>query len=250
MTKSWVIGDIHGGLKALKQILEKAPIGPDDKLIFLGDYVDGWSESGQVVDYLIELEKKQPCVFIRGNHDVLCHDFLSGKEMDASWNFHGGEATVACYKDGTFDVAKHVEFLDRLQNYYVDEENRLFIHAGFSSMRGVEKEEYESNFYWDRTLWETALAFNPALKKDDLRYPKRFNLYHEIFIGHTYVLRYGTDQPINSINLWNLDTGVAYYGRLTIMDVDTKQLWQSDPVNELYPDEIGRNTTTFNQQFD
>lgn len=43
-----VIGDIHGGLKAINQVFERAKVTTDDRLIFLGDYVDGWSESPQV----------------------------------------------------------------------------------------------------------------------------------------------------------------------------------------------------------
>ena len=51
MKRTLVIGDIHGALKALLQVFERARITADDKLIFLGDYVDGWSESAQVLDY-------------------------------------------------------------------------------------------------------------------------------------------------------------------------------------------------------
>ena len=55
MMRTLVIGDIHGGLKALHQVVERANITKDDHLIFLGDYVDGWSESAQVLQYLIKL---------------------------------------------------------------------------------------------------------------------------------------------------------------------------------------------------
>ena len=76
--KKFVIGDIHGGLKALLQVLKKINCDENATLIFLGDYVDGWSESPAVLDFLIELQKKQPCVFIRGNHDELLLDWLLG----------------------------------------------------------------------------------------------------------------------------------------------------------------------------
>ncbi|WP_299517868.1 metallophosphoesterase, partial [uncultured Flavobacterium sp.] len=58
MTKTFVIGDIHGGLRALHQVLERSEATKNDTLIFLGDYVDGWSESPQVISYIIELSKK------------------------------------------------------------------------------------------------------------------------------------------------------------------------------------------------
>ncbi|MFN7675810.1 metallophosphoesterase, partial [Flavobacterium sp.] len=50
MHRKLVIGDIHGGLRALHQIMDRAKVTTDDTLIFLGDYVDGWSESPKVLD--------------------------------------------------------------------------------------------------------------------------------------------------------------------------------------------------------
>ena len=77
MKRTIVIGDIHGGLKALIQLLEKPEVKENDRLIFLGDYVDGWNESAQVINFLIDLSQKQQCVFIKGNHDVWCQEWLS-----------------------------------------------------------------------------------------------------------------------------------------------------------------------------
>jgi serine/threonine protein phosphatase 1 len=74
--RTLVIGDIHGGLRALHQIMERAKVTKEDTLIFLGDYVDGWSQSPQVLDYLIELNTTNNCVFIRGNHDELLLHWL------------------------------------------------------------------------------------------------------------------------------------------------------------------------------
>jgi serine/threonine protein phosphatase 1 len=41
--------------------------------------------------------------------------------------------------------------------------------------------------------------------------------------------------------VWNIDTGAAFYGPLTILDVDSKEYWQSEPLPQLYPNEKGRN---------
>jgi serine/threonine protein phosphatase 1 len=237
-----VIGDIHGGFKALIQVLERAKVTADDQLIFLGDYVDGWSESSQIIKFLMELSKTQDCIFIKGNHDAWCEDwFLSGEKAD-SWLFNGGGKTIESYETYSLeDLEKHLEFVQRMRNYYVDDENRLFIHAGYSSMHGPEKEMYVSNYRWDRTLWETAVSMDKKLKKNSELYPKRLLLFKEIFIGHTSTTEIGITYPLNKANVWNLDTGAAYTGPLSIMDVDTKEFWQSDPLPGLYPDENGRN---------
>jgi len=243
--RNFVIGDIHGGLKALLQILEKSGVNANDTLIFLGDFVDGWSESPAVLDFLIEIQKRQKCVFIRGNHDALLLDWLTGNTEnfdEQMWFIHGGAATVKSYENiDETTKNKHIEFLKSLQDYYIDEKNRLFIHAGFTNVKGVEFEYFTPLYYWDRTLWETALALDTALSKEAITYPNRLKIYAEIFIGHTPVTKINETVPVNRASVWNVDTGAAFKGKLTIMNVDTKEFWQSDPLPDLYPAEKGRN---------
>lgn len=243
--RTLVIGDIHGGLRALHQVFERAGVVKSDTLIFLGDYVDGWSQSPQVIDFLIDLSQKQHCIFIRGNHDELVLDWLTfnNKNIDEGmWFKHGGEATVLAYeKVDEITRQAHIMFLKSLQDYYLDEQNRLFVHAGFTNMNGVDYEFFPKLFYWDRTLWETALALDKSMKTDDLSYPKRFTHYKEIYIGHTPVTKIGETTPIHKATVWNVDTGAAFKGPLTIMDVDTKEYWQSENLPALYPTERGRN---------
>jgi serine/threonine protein phosphatase 1 len=242
MNRTLAIGDIHGGLKALQEVLEKAAVQKNDTLIFLGDYVDGWSQSAQVIDALIALGKELNCVFIKGNHDDWCQAWLRNKEADSTWLFNGGKSTIESYAGYTYEQRlRHLNFFETMKGYYVDAQNRLYIHAGFTSMHGPEKETHTSNFYWDRTLWEMALSMNSSLEKDSALFPKRLRHFTEIYIGHTPTLYYGITTPMNGCNVWNIDTGAAFTGSLTIMDVDTKQYWQSQPVQQLYPDEKGRN---------
>ncbi len=240
--RTLVIGDIHGGLRALHQIMERANVTPNDTLIFLGDYVDGWSQSPQVIDYLIELKTTHNCICILGNHDELVLEWLEKSKENLTWYNHGGEATVLAYsKVDKKTIKKHIEFLKTLKNFHIDEQNRLFIHAGFTNMNGVDFEYFPKMFYWDRSLWETALALDKTMKPDHIYYPKRFTLYKEIYIGHTPVSRINKTVPVQMANVWNVDTGAAFKGPLTMMDVDTKQFWQSEPLPSLYPNEKGRN---------
>ena len=242
MSRTLVIGDIHGGLRALHQLFERANVNQKDTLIFLGDFVDGWSESPKVLDFLIALNTKNNCVFIRGNHDELLLEWLENSKDNLQWYQHGGEATVLAYTNVDLETKqKHILFLKNLQNYYLDEQNRLFIHAGFTNMNGIAYEYFPKLFYWDRTLWETALSLDTSIPVDSLLYPRRLKLYNEIYIGHTPVTRIGKTIPIQKACIWNLDTGAAFKGPLTIMDVDTKEFWQSEPLNELYFNEKGRN---------
>ncbi len=242
MPRTFAIGDIHGALKALEQLIIKINPRQGDRLIFLGDYVDGWSQSAGVIDYLIELDKANDCIFIKGNHDAWCEAWLAGEEADTEWLIHGGLATVESYSGMPAEQKTlHLEFFSRMRNYYMDEDNRLFVHAGFSSMHGPSKEHYDSNFFWDRTLWEMALATDKKMKKSSKWYPKRLLLFPEIYIGHTPTTNYDTEIPIQACNVWNIDTGAGFTGRLSAINIETKEYYQGDIVQQLYPNEKGRN---------
>lgn len=242
-SRTLVVGDIHSGFRALEQLLARAEVSFEDSLIFLGDYVDGWSTAVETVDFLIELNKTHSCVFIRGNHDELCYDWLKEKKDNPIWFQHGGEATMKSYeKASTETISKHLVFYETLENYYLDVENRLFLHAGFTNLKGIEHEYFMKTFYWDRTLWELAQSLNPGMTEEDEYYPSRLKQYKEIYIGHTPISKKQSQVlPRKAANVWNIDTGAAFKGPLSIMDIDTKEVWQSDSVHTFYPGEKGRN---------
>lgn len=239
---TFVIGDIHGGLKALLQLLNKLEVKETDTLIFVGDYVDGWSESAQVIDLLMTMSKKINCIFIKGNHDAWCEDWLKTGHVDAIWYMHGGKETMESYVGFTEETKKiHLDFFEQMPFYHIDEENRLFIHAGFTSMHGVEREIFLESFYFDRTLWEMALTMDSTLDESSYFYPSRLKQYKEIYIGHTPTTNHDQFEPMKAINVWNIDTGAAFTGKLSAINIETKAIFQSDFLPALYPDEKGRN---------
>ncbi len=242
MQRCYVIGDIHGGLKALKDLLLQLDLTSQDQLIFLGDYVDGWSDSAEVISYLIQLKETHNCRFIRGNHDDLVLKWLTTNFNNEKWLQHGGKSTKEAY-EAIDETTKqlHIQFLESLENYIIGEENRLFVHAGFANLHGPKHEFYSNTVYWDRSLWEMLLAMDPKLKPTDQRYPKRLKLFNEIYIGHTPTTRLNQTRPIKIANVINVDTGAAFKGPLTAYEINSGEVIQSKPVYQYYPDENGRN---------
>lgn len=240
--RTFVIGDIHGGLRALVQVFDRLKIEMNDQFIFVGDYVDGWSESAETIAYLMNFSKNHDCIFLRGNHDELLYNYLKFEEDNPMWLKNGGTSSIISYSDLSIsEIPKHIAFLEGLQNYHIDKTNRLFVHAGFTNMHGPKYEHYPNMVYWDRTLWEVALSVDPNLREEDLNYPKRLRLFTEIYIGHTPVTHLGAKRPLHYANVWNMDTGAGFKGPLSVLEINTKKVWQSDPVWQLYPDEAGRN---------
>jgi len=239
---TYAIGDIHGALKALKQLLERINLQPDDELIFLGDVVDGWSESAQTIDFLMALSKEVLCVFIKGNHDEYCENWLNRGEQDPVWIRHGGVATMKSYEGYSDDQKfRHSAFIGRMAYYHIGAGNRLFVHAGFTSMHGPQREHFKSMYTWDRTLWELAVSLDETIPRDSLVYPKRLKHFKEIYIGHTPTQHYNSEVPMYKSTVWNVDTGAAFKGKLSAVEVGTGNFWQSDEAWTLYPDEKGRN---------
>jgi serine/threonine protein phosphatase 1 len=60
--------------------------------------------------------------------------------------------------------------LKSLENYHLDEQRR-YVHAGFTNVNGVDYEYFPGLFYWDRTLWETALALDKTMATDNISTP-------------------------------------------------------------------------------
>ena len=70
--RTLAIGDIHGGLRALQQALQRAVVTTDDLLVFLGDYVDRGRHSVETICLLLALKVKYPLrmTLLRGNHET------------------------------------------------------------------------------------------------------------------------------------------------------------------------------------
>jgi len=105
----------------------------------------------------------------------------------------------------------------------------------------VTREPVKETFFYDRTLWEMALVMDTNITKDSLIFPSRLKHYKEIYIGHTPTTNFEEEVPMNRQNIWNIDTGAAFKGKVTAMNIDTKEFVQSDNLPALYPDEKGRN---------
>ncbi|WP_029274548.1 metallophosphoesterase [Pedobacter borealis] len=245
--RTLVIGDIHGGYKALLQCLERSDFDyKNDRLIQLGDIADGYPEVYEVVEELLKIEN---LIAIKGNHDDWFAEFIRTDFHPFYWTY-GGKGTLISYlnkcgKTGRYfatgsgyktslvsgDIPQaHMDFFQNQTLYYIDNKKRCFLHAGFKRDLGFNSQKMEE-YFWNRDLWSDALKYssNAELKKE-------FNIatkFKEIYIGHT---RTPKDKPLKLFNIINIDTGAGHAGKLTIMDINKKVFWQSDPLPELYPE--------------
>lgn len=64
----YATGDIHGHLGKLEALINKLPLTADDRLIFLGDYIDRGPDSRGVISLLLQIKEQYDCVFLLMNH--------------------------------------------------------------------------------------------------------------------------------------------------------------------------------------
>ena len=217
------MGDIHGNLPALKQCLRRCRFDLEhDTLIQLGDVSDRHPYTAEVVE---ELLKIQSLVALRGNHDAWTRDWLVRGTTNQKWFEHGGFTTVQSYERcrDHIDIDVHISFFKSFQrDFFIDERDRVFVHGGFINENGPQHESDPTVCIWDRSLWRNTFESRSNLK------PEFLNNFFEIYLGHTPTLNWQESAPMNVFNVWNLDTGAGTSGKLSIMDIDSEEFWQSD----------------------
>lgn len=249
--KTYCIGDIHGNYLGLIDVIDKINLSKEDTLIVLGDLCDGCPQTPEVLDYLIELYNKCNLILIYGNHDDWLVNWLEFKNPSQDWLDNGGKETIKSYEKIPEETKqKHLEFIKKKSCYfYNDENNRVFVHGGFDSTH-VRHEISKHTYYWNRKLWKKAMTTHAHSPKS------KISIHDEIFIGHTATVNYNNKQhypeadgtnkcitvPMHRCNVWNIDTGSGvYYGKLTIINVDTKEYFQSkrcDYYYDVFNDEL------------
>jgi len=222
----YAFGDIHGEAEKLDELLESLPLRDDDRLVFLGDYVDRGPDSHGVIERLVELRERYSCVFLLGNHESMLLDFL-GWTDDAyfggdAYLMNGGDRALASY--GYFDrevpdresfrlPKKHEDFLLGLKLYH-QEGDYLFVHAGLGRERIKDSDVHFSlrrsrpeDLLWNRTTCDLPHALTVT-----------------IVYGHTpsedFDVRW--NQPFSI----GIDTGACYGGPLTAIRLPDETVFQ------------------------
>lgn len=211
-----VVGDIHGCIDELDRLLESLRPATDDKIVFIGDYIDRGPDSKAVIERLLSLRDVSgaTCVFLKGNHEDMFLAYLGEKgHYGEAFLLNGGRTTLASY--GLEPQARgpsalealppsHVSFLRSLDLHHCDSPF-LFVHAGIAPLQKLEEQDEED------LLW---------IREEFIR--NRHLLPFTVVFGHT---------PQREV-LWHLpykigiDTGCVYGRKLSCLDLVSAELHQ------------------------
>lgn len=207
------IGDIHGCLEPLDNLLDWLAPTTSDAIITLGDLVDRGPDTRGVIDRLIELKKTLTVICLRGNHEEMMLDAQRGGRGEKKmWLSVGGSQTLGSYgqfpgRSGTLDdVPKaHWDFLnDSLVDYH-ESERFIFVHA--TVICGLPMDEQSK----DALFWE----FLP----DSMRHFSE----KTVICGHT---SQNSGEPKVIPGAVCVDTKAYADGWLTCLDAESGHYWQ------------------------
>jgi serine/threonine protein phosphatase 1 len=208
MSRTFVIGDVHGCADELDELLARLPLESRCKLVFLGDLIDRGPKSRQVVERVFELSKKHEVVALRGNHEAMLLEFIenTSPRKVARFIYNGGGSTLASYADdeGTYAIpGDHVAFF-RAMPLVHETEKYFFVHAGVPEipLSKLDPQKHAEELVWMRKTQST------------------FKWEKSIVHGHTRV----PHVEISPTRI-NLDTGCVYGGSLSAMELPTHRVW-------------------------
>ena len=244
------IGDIHGNFSKLINVLKKAQLTSNDFLIFLGDYTDRGNENKKVMQFVLNLYDQPNIVFLLGNHDEMLLEHFTKcaykvlhkqitindinnlsnsqfidifKEMLVYYNNYlpnGGQTTlqeINIFNSDDIKLFKHylqvIYELPMILPININNKEYIFVHAGIDPNKDLDKQNiydllWIRDEFYDNYMGDTTVV-----------------------VGHTPTLAFNTSQPLPIFrhnNIIMCDTGAFIpNGKLTIVDIMTKQYWQS-----------------------
>ena len=207
MSRLFAVGDIHGCYKHLRCMVKTIQFDPKDQIVFVGDYIDRGPSSRNVVDFLLDFREQFPrSVFLRGNHEEMFEDYLQGSSKFGlgTYLWNGGRENLISYEVEPMETVEqsnfpesHLSFLFNTKLMFQEGEF-LFVHAGIRPGVPLEEQSRE-DLLWIRDEFFTC----------------EHDMGLTIVFGHTPLRDVFQNLPF----CIGIDTGAAYGGRLTCLEL-------------------------------
>jgi len=213
MNKIFAIGDIHGCLGKLRTLIQNINADPEnDIIVFIGDYIDRGSAAREVVDYVIGLTAEyKNVVCLLGNHEYMFLRYLDGLDEEM-YLYNGGSATLFAYAISLSETPQerkakipreHLKFFESLLPYY-ETDNYLFVHAGLKPGLILSRQTIHDLLWVRHEFIDTDYDFGKM-----------------IVFGHTPL-----SYPLIMPNKIGIDTGAAFGGKLTCVELPAVKIYQ------------------------
>jgi serine/threonine protein phosphatase 1 len=210
----YAVGDLHGRVDLLETLIARIDPAADERIIFLGDYIDRGDQSAQTLDRVFQMMQERPnqVICLMGNHEKMMCDFIDDPlDRGAIWLRNGGLATLGSY--GITGASA---------NPTPDQAIDISTALEAALPAGVLKWVRELPLSWSSgNIWCVHAAMDPS-SAPQAQHAKTLLWGHRDFLetprddgicvvhGHTIV-----DEPVNMNSRISIDTGAYRSGRLT-----------------------------------
>lgn len=200
MSRTVVVGDVHGCRRELERLLERIGVSPSDRLLFVGDLVGRGPDTVGV----LKLARKLGATVVRGNHEQKLIAYREGKRKKHPPRLNGQLQEVADrIGEGTWRwLGEMPVWVD------VPEHGLRVVHAGLLPGRPIEETE--------PGILMTIRGLTSDGEPTTLRESRPWG---ELYKGPPHVVFGHNAWVAPQIHRWatGIDTGCVYGGALTAM---------------------------------
>jgi len=202
MSKTIVIGDIHGCYDELVALLELVQFKSDDRLIAVGDLIVKGNKNKEVLDWFVGDSRFTSVI---GNHDLALLRYWRGEN--------------GSLKKSQAETARELESRSKAYCDYlgslppmIDLGEFLVVHAGVRPGISLDKQSLED-------LTELRTLGLDRTSRTGIPWFQVYDSEKFVLFGH-----WPTAEPTRAPHAIGLDTGCVYGNRLSAFIVETKEI--------------------------
>jgi len=211
MTRTIIIGDIHGCYTELLSLLEKAEFGPEDRVVAVGDLI----VKGPANQDVLELFSGDPRFSsVIGNHDLAILNFWRGKTTLLNESQRRTRVELEAEK------VKYEKYLASLP-FIIDLGTHVVVHAGVRPGLPLSKQSPDD-------LTELRTMGTDRTKRDGTPWFEVYDDEKIVVYGH-----WPSPRPRLVGRTIGLDTGCVYGNCLSAYIVETEELLEV-PARQAY----------------
>ena len=200
-SRTIVVGDIHGCYDELMDLMDKAQLGEDDRVVSVGDLITKGPKSKEVLELFMTDARFSTVI---GNHDLALRRKWNGEEIELK------AAQKEAHKELRGEKDAYAAFFNRLP-FTIDLDTHLVVHAGLRP-----NVELYSQTTDDMILIRTL----GADRESDEGTP-----WYHVYYGEKIVLfgHWPAPEPRRGKQAIGLDTGCVYGYNLTAYIIETDE---------------------------
>lgn len=215
---TYVVGDLHGQVRILKELLSKLDFSPaKDHLIAVGDVIDRGEHTGELIQFLFSGAQEGWFSSVRGNHEeVLLEHLKNPKEhplcIDPEF---GGKKTL----DALSRSPQKKELVKWISSWplFMERSGTIIVHGGLPAVQGSRMGDTElcNKRIEPISRYHSCLWFRP---------PKLYPSFdgRTVISGHSIVPKAGFLQD----GIILVDTGCYRTGKLSAIRLEDMSLFE------------------------